>query len=406
MKSTTARASFLAALSLSRDPFAWTSAEQELQASIYGADPERFPSGAIPIFFEYFTSPPIPIPEGRTPLGVLRDPGLACIYGERGSGKTMLRLVLEAYIRLFPENTLVISHPLREEDPQTLARDMAIDLFIQLMEQERWSAFLSPEAEAPLLYTLLPAAPAIARVITRFLRDPAPEHPMGDALRWPALGRPVVRPLHLSHEARLFLESLRLRMEALEASCPPPPDPKIGFEAARRAGFQRILILIDDVDFGDRTPEAIEARLQPLLEHLPAWHESGIDPKLFLPVSIRDRIAGRIAVRPYLEATLEWDEEALRRLLIQRFRAAGSRRISLEDRAGPGLRGQLDMLILRSARGSPRRLLQIVSALLDAHLARDPQDPLFRPEDWERMRREWPYEPPPPDPLEVLTSAI
>jgi hypothetical protein len=119
MKSSAARASFLAALSLSRDPFAWASAEQELQASIYGAEPERLQSELIPIFFEYFTPPPIPIPEGRTLLGVLHDPGPACIYGERGSGKTMLRLALEAYIRLFPENTLVISHPLREDDPQT-----------------------------------------------------------------------------------------------------------------------------------------------------------------------------------------------------------------------------------------------------------------------------------------------
>jgi len=404
MKTTTARASFLTALSLSRDPFPWTSAEQELQASIYGADPERLQSGVVPIFFEYFTPPPIPIPESRTLLGVLRDPGPACIYGERGSGKTMLRLALEAYIRLFPENTLVVSHPLREDDPQTLARDLAIDLFIQLMEQGRWSAFLSPEMEVPLLYALLPAAPAIARVITRFLRDPAPEHPMGDALRWPALGRPVVRPLRLSREACLFLESLRLRLEALEAGSPSLPDPEIGFKAAWRAGFQRILILIDDVDFGDRTPEAMEARLQPLLERLPTWHESGIDLKLFLPILLRDRTAGRISVRPCLEATLEWNEEALRRLLIQRFRVAGSRRIGLEDRAGPGLRGQLDTLILRSARGSPRRLLQIVNALLDAHLARDPEDPLFQPEDWDRMRREWLYEPPPPDPLEAPAS--
>jgi len=121
----------------------------------------------------------------------------------------------------------------------------------------------------------------------------------------------------------------------------------------------------------------MEARLQPLLERLPTWHESGIDLKLFLPILLRDRTAGRISVRPCLEATLEWNEEALRRLLIQRFRVAGSRRIGLEDRAGPGLRGQLDTLILRSARGSPRRLLQIVNALLDAHLARDPEDPLF-----------------------------
>jgi hypothetical protein len=403
MKSSAARASFLAALSLSRDPFAWASAEQELQASIYGAEPERLQSELIPIFFEYFTPPPIPIPEGRTLLGVLRDPGPACIYGERGSGKTMLRLALEAYIRLFPENTLVISHPLREDDPQILARDLAIDLFIQLMEQERWSAFLSPETKVPLLHALLPAAPAIARVIARFLRDPSPEHPMGDALRWPALGRPVVRPLRLSPEARSFLEALRLDPEA---GLPLPPDPEIGFEAARIAGFQRVLILIDDVDFGDRTPEAMEVRLQPLLERLPAWHRSGIDLKLFLPVSIRDRIAGRITVRPYLEAILEWDEEALRRLLIQRFQAAGSRRIGLEDRAEPGLREHLDALILRSARGSPRRLLQIVSALLDAHLARDPQDSLLRSEDWERMRRDWPYEPPPPDPLEIPASAI
>jgi len=400
-------------LGLSRDPFILSVAEQELIASVYGRSQEekqpfiasvygRPQEENLP-FFEYFVPPPIPLPPGQTVLEALRESGPVLIFGERGSGKTMLRLALEAYIRSFPYDTLVVSHPLHSEDPLALVRDLAIDLFIQITEQGRLEPSRDPERLDLLLQALQPAGYAIARVIHRMQEEPPPEAPMGDALHWPALGRPAVRPLVLTQAHREFLLN-RLFVPLYLAAVEGPTDPEIGFEAARRWGFRRVLILIDDADFGGRSEDAIRTRLSPLIENMPRWHQHAVDLIFFLPTALQPWIAPRIPVRPFLEAKLEWDDESLRRLLIHRFRASGSRRVGLKDLAGPSWQGDLDRILVRAARGSPRRLIQIIDRLIQVHVARDPDSPFFEREDWEQMRAEWPYEPPPPPSLEALVS--
>ncbi len=380
-------------------------AEQELAVSGYGRLEirERISriEGLPQPFFEYFVPPPIALPEGRTLLGLLRESGPALIFGERGSGKTMLRLVLEAYIRSFPQDTLVVSHPLREDDPQTLSRDLAVDLFVQIVEQGRLELTSDEEQLKALIRALQPAARAIRRVIRRMQEEPEPRDPLGHALHWPALGRPAVRPFFLTSMHRNLLNQLsRLLPEEGEQLI----EPEISFEAARGWGFQRVFLLIDDADFRNRSEEAMKTRLSPLITHLAEWHQQGVDLKFFLPPILRPWMVPHVQGMPFFEATLKWDENSLQRLLIYRFRAFGSRRMGLDDLAEPPLHGKLDQILVKAAEGSPRRLIQMIERLIQVHIARNPEDPVFRSEDWEAMRSQWPYDPPPPPSLEALIN--
>lgn len=60
---------------------------------------------------------------------------------------------------------------------------------------------------------------------------------------------------------------------------------------------------------------------------------------------------------------------------------------------------ELSEAILRVANHSPRRLLQVHSLLIEAHVSRDPKDPQITTADWQRLCDLWSYDPPSPIPL-------
>jgi hypothetical protein len=119
-------------LKLNHDPFLHPSAEQELQIK-----PED------PPFFSYFVETPHQNEDGLL-LDKLKAPGTAVVYGPSGSGKTTLRYMLEWLCRAMPEQTLVTSYNIGKGEPfnldttarwNQLAEALAIDLFIQVLEQ-------------------------------------------------------------------------------------------------------------------------------------------------------------------------------------------------------------------------------------------------------------------------------
>ncbi len=138
------------------------------------------------------------------------------------------------------------------------------------------------------------------------------------------------------------------------------------------------------------------ALIRPLIAALPAWESQRVIFKFFLPLELQspatvllERIASRLTSPPLESIIGPWDDDSLRRLLAQRLRAGGSRRVGFDDVAGAGLAGQLDQLLIKSANGLPRRLLQLVSRLIDQHAARDAHDRLIDLHDWTRMRLQW-----------------
>jgi len=413
-----ARTTYLRTIGLALDPFATPVAEQELALSAYAliGDETRPASDeqlSRPSFFAYYTPPSIK--EGQTLLQRLRQPLSAFIYGPPGAGKTALRLILEADIRSVPEHTLVVSYILSddvrhaltpEQHWNRLRRALAIDLFVQIVEQfNPLSPPPTPQQIFVLRNQLALGGHALRRLVMRLLDDPEPKAFLGLGMLWPAIDRTAVRYVSRS-ESLIALIKQSLPKDWFPTSTPIGPLAlQESFQAARLWGFERIFLLIDGLDTRQRTKAYMMESVNPLLEEIETWQVQSVFPKFFLPIELQSAVQGRLSRVgrdlhfSAIETKIRWDEASLQSILIERFRAARSRRLGFDDLAGPGLEGKLDALILRAANGSPRRLLQIVSSLMDSHAVRDPYDLLINLSDWDRMRGSWGYELPPPLPV-------
>jgi len=386
------RLQFLESIGLAHDPFATPVAEQELKI-------EEIP----PRFYSYFTSPSLAA-QDQDIFQWLRASNHAFIYGDPGSGKTTLRLTLEADCRTRLDHTLVVTYNLGDDIPQPLspeqhwerlARTLAIDLFIQIVEQFDSSQSNPPATTLRQLTNLSHCH--LRRVVNRILENPRPDSPAGLGAYWGLVNRPAVR--YVPSSPRL----LDMLQDALsESPCLPPPDGielvNTGWDIAKQWGFKRAIVLVDGVDTRQRTVEWMLALVEPLLQSLAHWSEQAIFFKFFLPTELQNRAQDVLANLhlAYVTDKIVWDKESLRELLKERFRAAGSRKVGFDALEGEGLEGKLDELILESASGSPRRMLQIISALIDVHIARAPNEDKFTILDWEKMRQDWAFEPPPP----------
>ncbi len=112
--------------------------------------------------------------------------------------------------------------------------------------------------------------------------------------------------------------------------------------------------------------------IKPLLQEALSLAQKETYFKYFLPKSLQEPIENFLNQPPDqnglqpLITTLIWDKPSLKRLLKARFRSAGSRRVSFNNLA-PTLKESLDDWLLNHAHGSPRRLLQLINALIDEH---------------------------------------
>jgi hypothetical protein len=422
--SPTPRQRYLSKIGLKRDPFlVQPVAELELASSGYsllGSEAEGQP--AVPSFFDYYATPPVPLPDGQNLLQLLRHPGLALVYGQRGAGKTTLRLNLAAEVRLTPEHTLAVSHVFSEDIPapraaevtegywNRLAQTLAIDLFIQIIED------FNPLDPAPTSAQIIAlrdvvsiGGPPLKQLAKRLLKDPEPQGLLGFGELWPQVGRPAMERPAVRYVARppQLTALLQAAIGTKFLIAPPRGHTALltGLHAAKEWEFKQILMLIDGVDTGERGQTDMLALLHPLLDELGDLYERGVSLKLFLPSELQPGVSARLAEarlpKPPFNVRIEWDEGSLRALVRGRFRAAGSYRQGFDDLAGPNLQGKLDDLLIESAAGSPRRLLFTINSLINAHTARDPSgdDPFIHPADWELMRAMWGHEPPPPPAL-------
>lgn len=408
-KLTSPRRIYLNTIGLTLDPFATPVAEQELAFSSYSLlRPEKldeetghFTSSA---FFDYFTSPPISRSQKYSLLTILHQPTPAFVYGTPGSGKTTLRLTLEAESRRTSDGTLIVSYILGDDlvGPITankhwerLSQALAIDLFIQIVEQ--FSPLNSPPTAKQtdsLRSQLNIGGPALQRLANRVLYEPHIDPLLGLGQLWPAVGRSAVRYTARPKELQEIIR------QALTYQGIAPQYPSLtgqatfteGIHTAKQWGFNKIFILIDGVDMRERTIASMWNLLTPLVQILSEWQVHSIFGKFFIPLELHKQVESYLThsgsdlhIKPF-EFIIKWNEVSLRALVAARFRAAHSRRVGFDDLASPDLAGKLDKLILRAAHGSPRKLLSTISTLLNVHAARDPYDPTITFDDWERAR--------------------
>jgi hypothetical protein len=379
-----ARRYFLHQIGLKWDPFIMPVSEQELAFSGLVSKEQLTHSLSEDIFpLAYFVPPPNPVNPEQSLLSNLRQKGTAFVFGAPGSGKTSLRLALEASCRRVPDKTLAVSYLLGQDVAGVLTLDahlkrlsqqLAMDAFIQVAEQYKPGIDILDEDQRQALAELIRiGGRPLQRLAERLISEPKPEGLWGLAERWRSVGRLPVR--HVSYSSDL-LALIKQAMSKIPATAPVPEGAafSVGLTAAKQWGFQKVLVLVDGVDNWWREPDKILALIAPLLQKTAEWQNGRIYCKYFLPKDLQklveafvDQNSIQFIPEPLL-AILTWDKKALRRLLAVRFRAAGSRRINLDDLAGIELADKLDELLLTEAHGSPRRLLQLVSALIDVHV--------------------------------------
>lgn len=98
---------------------------------------------------------------------------------------------------------------------------------------------------------------------------------------------------------------------------------------------------------------------------------------------------------------IRWNTDSLIQLLDQRFQAAGAPYLSFFTISANEWDGELERRIAESAKGSPRRVVQIVNELIDAHIRLKTIPDKLTIDDWNYMQQRWKYGEPAPAAFET-----
>ncbi len=403
-------------LDLSHDPFAGPVAEQELHSS-----------ENEPYFFSYYIDPKNP--ESNKPiLQTLRDARNGLIFGQPGSGKTTLRYTLEADCRSVYDRTLVVTYelshkiaqpPTAEEHWTNIAMELAIDLFIQVIEQLDTFDIPTDDQKKHLKAQIALIWPHLRRTVDLILADDFSDRENGLANLWPRLYRPAIRYINQSDEI----------INLIKDCSPGKKEPqdiltrgdiitsgkdllKAGIAAAKAWGFKQIFVLVDGIDAHEREVESMLTLISPLLDNLAKWQTEDLSFYFFLTSEMKPPL-----IKTYREVlnnlthsptyyVIEWDKGTLIELLSQRLKAANSHIPGFNALAAADLEDSLENCLIKAAQNSPRQLLRVVSALIDAHAQSEHTQPLITSKDWRHMQEKWSYGPPAPPDLAANSSSL
>lgn len=397
-------------LGLEHDPFAHFTAELELKVN---------PSD--PPFYSYFVDPPFTVGASKelqsdSLIQRLQIPETSFVYGESGCGKTMLRYALDLQCRERAERALVVSLVLRastsgESSPvqSILVEMLATDLFIQTIENfDRLADRLGPHIRQDLSAYWQATIPNFKRKVQQTLSGGAKDDLAGmSAWWWRTWKRPAIRRTPITKARSSFLQWLA--QDDLEDATPvhntSADDYATGLDLTKKIGFEQIYILVDILDTDTVTVAEMQAQLKELLDISTAFSDTmPVYVKAFLPLTIREAVessasSGKLPLisQPF-SAIMQWSEQSFRDVIRNRFRSAGSWswESGFDALASREVANNLQQTIIESAQHSPRQLLRVISALIDAHVGATPHEPLIAVEDWKLMRRMWGYADPIP----------
>ncbi|MBK8934522.1 MAG: hypothetical protein IPM76_19840 [Chloroflexi bacterium] len=172
-----------------------------------------------------------------------------------------------------------------EEHWQRLSRQLAIDLFIQVIERFQPETSIVNEDHICILSKQMRiGGRPLQRLAERIIEDPQPVGTMGIANRWLSVGRLAVRKVtksaELVHLLRQALMKSREEQRPLETGW---SQLVAGIQAARTWGFQRVFILVDGVDNWQRETDEMFHLIEPLLKETFVLQEQLVYCKFFLP---------------------------------------------------------------------------------------------------------------------------
>lgn len=395
-------------LRLNHDPFANPVSEWEVQIN-----PED------PPFFVYYTNSPYESMDGEnnTLLDRLQQPGAAIIYGLAGSGKTALCYRLEAACREIADQTLVINLVLGKGEDQIavdtfwhrVSEALATDLFIQILERFDTLSPSSIKKLTPLLAKYwVQTIPHFGHKVQRHLAQSQSMAVTGmSAQWWTVWQRAAVRYTPLTPERIHFLKCILDEEPNPNNHLPNEASFQQGVSLAQQIGFRQIFFLVDVVDVHHRNIHSLTEHIATLWHVLlPLRFDIPLYPKFFLPASLQPFVEGLLEqtplISPGFSAIIKWNNsQALVQLIENRFRSAGSWIKGFDVLASQEIAEGLNEAIFHAADQSPRRLLQLLSLLIDAHAGRDPADPQITAVDWQRLCDMWSYGNPRPTPLKA-----
>ena len=179
---------------------------------------------------DYFVDPFAPEHSDR----LLRQRGHMAIIGEAGSGKTTLRLFAEDRIRNTPTGGLTVAYlpgresvdlPDIEAHLGCMARALTTDLFIQAIEQNRFTVYPATRQQNEALLNLLRLDAAFYyETLDKLARYPEISTVWGMAELWQDLSRHVVRKVHRTRALREWAADM---VDGLARYRRQPPTPRL-----------------------------------------------------------------------------------------------------------------------------------------------------------------------------------
>lgn len=373
-------------LGMSTNPFEFGNAEEEIRHSIYWQQGER--KSGVPFFDLFFIPPLKPIfPQEKLPpnkgrwFAWLLEPRPMAFLGEQGTGKSMIRLALEAWVRILQDPYLVCTISLKPgEEPfeQAVLESLQVDFVIQFLEKFPLLTSQTASIQEALTALLQNASDGIKRWVRRILHSSTGED-LGKF--WPAQNRPVVRRVPVDAEA------LALIKEALAAIAHAPP-PSFQNQTLsdlcaliQKAGFRHIFL---QVEIPEDTP-LYRRELERLVEVLP-FETKSVFYRLYLPATFRDWVEKQRSRGLKFSAFLiQWNKETLHRLLLHRVRVCGGLLASMGEMADPKWREEFEARVLwEDSRGNPRKAMTYLNMALYSHMTHPERakNPYLQPEDW------------------------
>ncbi len=375
-------------LNLFFDPFATPVAEQELQ------DGTREPR-----LFSYIIDLIDPVLNKSVSQSLLEAQN-GFVFGDPGSGKTTLKYILEAECRNTRRDTLAVTYelshqferpPTPDEHWRALAENLALDLFIQIIEKIDFYHNISAAQKSVLAQQTGLIRHRLKRTVKYILNEDLADTQNGVATLWTRHNRYPVRYIYPSSKINRLL-----------ADCRPTPADTFpadisglallhqGIAAAKTWGFEKLLVFVDGVDAGQKETAEMLAILDPLFKNLGGWQQHALYFYFFLTNALHPPIQeipfDRLTYPP-TRVSIKWNKNALLHLLHQRLWAAGSHEESFNSFAKPPL--DLEDRLYRASQGLPRRLLEVTSALIDAHVEAHGSQFYITADDWLLMQQQW-----------------
>lgn len=327
----------------------------------------------------------------------LQRPAASLVFADYGMGKTATRLALEYTLRLArtpltlcvtytPDVNRVVAltgeqlrNPSAATEEQVLrkhlrdiAREMSTDLLVQYIERlperpdtsELYQSFIQQQA---LQRQAQSVSPTVSRGIRIALRDN-----LTDGVIWRGI-RPVVRHVAVTDAWRALLAKLAAATRAPDAL---PASWEETLYDVRALSFEQTFVLVDAVDDGTFDAHTYFQLIRPLIAAIGDLQKQHVYLKCFLPLAVKDYVLNAeelhihaLTPPPEIATITEISATNLQKIITDRFEAASMSTASFRslDWLGPEIEESIQAHLATLAQGSPRRLIELVSALLDFH---------------------------------------